>query len=215
MKMERTYVSDLTIGKSVLLKGWVYDYRVLSKMAFIVLRDSSGYVQCITKDAKTIKRWLQLLEDLYVIFKVSPYSKRISRALLKEPKYYFYDFASIAERDSAKLENLVASALLKELHYVEDVYGAKGELFFLKTKDSKEIDFLVMIDARPCYLIEVKLADESPHKNFQHFERYFPGVKKIQLVKEIKREKTYPNALEVRSVMHWLSNIDFSEFASH
>ena len=54
--MERTYISELKSGKEAMLKGWVYDYRILAKMAFIVLRDSSGYVQCITKDAKTIKQ---------------------------------------------------------------------------------------------------------------------------------------------------------------
>ena len=54
--MERSCISDLKSGKEALLKGWVYDYRVLSKMAFVVLRDSTGYVQCITKDAKTIKQ---------------------------------------------------------------------------------------------------------------------------------------------------------------
>lgn len=53
--MERTYVSDLKPGKEVLLKGWVYDYRVLSKMAFIVLRDRTGYVQCIAKEPKIVK----------------------------------------------------------------------------------------------------------------------------------------------------------------
>lgn len=54
--MERTYVSDLKSGKDVLIKGWVYDYRVLSKMAFIVLRDKSGYVQCISKDEKVVRQ---------------------------------------------------------------------------------------------------------------------------------------------------------------
>ena len=54
--MERIYVSELKSGKDVLLKGWVYDYRVLSKMAFIVLRDASGFVQCIAKEPKLIKQ---------------------------------------------------------------------------------------------------------------------------------------------------------------
>ena len=43
------------------------------------------------RDINTIKRWLLLLENLYVIFRVTPYHKNIARALLKEPKYYFFD----------------------------------------------------------------------------------------------------------------------------
>ena len=47
--MERTYVSGLKPGKDVLLQGWVHDIRNLAKMKFILLRDSSGIVQCVLK----------------------------------------------------------------------------------------------------------------------------------------------------------------------
>src|SRR5204863_1210163 len=68
----------------------------------------------LERDVNTIKRWLQLLENLYIIFRVNPYHKNIARSLLKEPKYYFYDHANV-ETDGARLENIVACALLKEL----------------------------------------------------------------------------------------------------
>jgi len=48
--MERSYVSDLKPGQTVLLKGWVYEIRNLSNMAFLLLRDFSGIVQCVVKD---------------------------------------------------------------------------------------------------------------------------------------------------------------------
>lgn len=59
------------------------------------------------------------------------------------------------------------------------------------------------------YLIEVKWADDSPSKHFSYFEPYFKNAKKIQLVKELKREKTFPNKLEIRDVVSWLATIDF------
>ena len=40
---------------------------------------------------KTIKRWLTILETLYVVFRVPPFHRNISRSILKAPKYYFYD----------------------------------------------------------------------------------------------------------------------------
>ncbi len=172
----------------------------------------ANLARALKKDAKTIKRLLQLLEDLYIIFKVTPYSKHISRSLLKEPKYYFYDYVPLSKNNGIKLENMVAAALMKELHYIEDIYGAAGQLFFLKTKDGKEVDFLVVIDNKPYCMIEVKWADDAPHKNFEHFTRFFPEIQKIQLVKELKKEKTYPSDLEIRSVIHWLSKIDFSKW---
>ena len=53
--MERSYVYELKAGESVVLKGWVYEIRSMAKMVFILLRDSSGMVQCIAKDEKIVK----------------------------------------------------------------------------------------------------------------------------------------------------------------
>lgn len=52
--MERSYVSDLKPGQDVLLKGWVYEIRNLSNMAFLLLRDFSGIVQCVVKDKSLV-----------------------------------------------------------------------------------------------------------------------------------------------------------------
>jgi len=54
--MERVYISEIKVKQEVLLKGWVYEIRELSKMAFILLRDFSGMVQCIVKDEKLLKK---------------------------------------------------------------------------------------------------------------------------------------------------------------
>jgi hypothetical protein len=42
-------------------------------------------------------------------------------------------------------------------------------------------------------------------------QRYFSKTKKIQLVKELTREKTYPDGLQIRNVVPWLEKIDFSD----
>ena len=99
----------------------------------------------LERDPNTIKRWLRLLENLYIIFRVTPFHKNIARSLLKEPKYYFYDH-TYAEEDGARLENMVACALLKELQFIEDTQGKSTSLHYLRTKDGKEIDFLICIE---------------------------------------------------------------------
>lgn len=163
----------------------------------------------LERDANTIKRWLQLLENLYIVFRVSPYHKNIARSLLKEPKYYFYDFACIEGNDGAKLENLVACALLKELQYIEDTQGIKTSLHYLRTKDGYEMDFVICKNRRLTHVIEVKSSDGEPAKNFTYFHRYIQSVKQIQLVKELKRETTYPNGVEIRSLIGWLAHFSF------
>lgn len=165
----------------------------------------------LERDPNTIKRWLQLLENLYLIFRVTPYSSHISRSLLKEPKFYFYDHTHAEENHGARLENLVACALLKELHYLEDTTGVQASLHYLRTKDGKELDFGICLEGKLQHLIEVKWSDEMPAKGFNHFINIFPGINKIQLVRELKREKTYPNGLSIRSLVPWLMNINLKE----
>lgn len=161
----------------------------------------------LDRDANTIKRWLNLLETLYVIYRVTPYHKNIARSLLKEPKYYFYDHAQV-EDEGARLENIVANALFKRIHFLKDTQGISGTLHFLRTKDGKELDFLICLDGLPTHVIEVKSSDADPASGFKYFYPYFTKVKQIQLVKELGREKTYPEGLEIRKLIPWLLKLD-------
>jgi len=157
---------------------------------------------------KTIKRWLTILENMYVIFKVTPFHKNIARALLKTPKYYFYDTGQVKGDLSLKLENLTACALKKEIDFKEDCYGEKKNLYYLKNKEGKEIDFFVTNEEKPQIMLEVKWASEELSPNFNFYQKLWPQIKKVQLVKELKREKTYPNKIEIRSASKWLKDFN-------
>ena len=160
---------------------------------------------------KTIKRWLAILETLYVVFKVPPFHRNISRSILKAPKYYFYDTGQVPDDPGMKLENLVACALLKEMHFREDCLGEKWNVYYLKNKDGREIDFFVTKEDKPSLMIEVKWSDSERSPNFSFFEKYLAGTKKIQIVKELKREKTYPDGAEIRTAQNWLSEMRLEE----
>lgn len=158
----------------------------------------------LERDPKTIKRWLTMLENLYVIFKVTPYHKNITRSLLKEPKYYFYDNGRVAEEKGAQLENLVACALNKALNFITDTTGSETALHYVRTKDGKELDFLIVVDKKPVLALEVKWSDDTLSPAFKYFSEYFTDCPGIQLVRELVRDKTYPNGFSVRSVIPWL-----------
>lgn len=156
-------------------------------------------VQC---SDKTVKRWLLLLENMYIVFKVLPFHKNIARANLKKPKYYFYDVARVPDK-AARLENLVACSLLKECHFRQDCLGENWELYYLGKRGGIEIDFLIAKDDIPQIVVEVKMSDDSLSKNFKYIANEL-NVKKIQLVKNLKREKTFPDGTEIRSLESWL-----------
>ncbi|MDY0001431.1 MAG: ATP-binding protein [Polyangia bacterium] len=167
----------------------------------------SGMARDLQRDPKTIKRYLDLLENLHVVFKVTPYHKSVPRSLLKEPKFYFHDVALVPDL-GARLENLVACALRKELDRLEDGAGTRTGLHYLRTKDGRELGFAVAMEGRVTHLIEVKTADEVPTRAFEHFSAFMPRVSKIQLVSSLKREKTYPGGTEVRGLAPWLASLE-------
>ena len=162
----------------------------------------------LQKTRNTVRHWLGLLEDLYVIFRVSPYHRNVARALLKEPKYYFYDNAMVEGPSGARLENLVACAVLKELHRARDVEGEDVGLHYVRDKDGHEIDFLITRDRRPWRLIEVKWKDAAPGANFRRFLAAEP-VHRLQVVGELAQSKSFPNGLRVEPAQHFLANLHF------
>lgn len=157
---------------------------------------------------KTVTRWLSVLEDLYIIFKISPYSKNIPRGLLKASKYYFFDLGRIEGDESAKLENLVALSLRKELDFLEDTKGLRTQLHYLRTKDHKEIDFYVSIEKSDPLLIEVKLSDPTPSPSFALFNKWIPKARKLQWVLNLKRNFNSKDGVRVESVVEALAALD-------
>jgi hypothetical protein len=147
---------------------------------------------------------------MYVIFRVPPYHRNVARAILKAPKFYFYDTGQVLGDQGTRLENLTACALVKEIEFMTDCFGEEFDLSYVKTKDGKEIDFLVSRGGSPHLLLEVKWADNRPSGNFSSFEKYFPGIQQTQIVKELDREKTYPSGLEIRQAERWLTTLSFS-----
>ncbi len=163
---------------------------------------------------KSVKKWLTILENMYVLFKVPPFHKNIARAIQKAPKFYFYDTGQVLGDQGLKLENTVACAIQKELHFLEDCLGESGKLHYVKNKDGKEIDFCIAKDNSPTLLLEVKWNESSLSPNFEIFKKFFPGVKMVQISKKLNREKTFPNGTEIRLASRWLTELNLQNLFS-
>jgi hypothetical protein len=111
-------------------------------------------------DHKTVERWLQILENLYVCFRLSPYGPPRIRAVKKERKLYLWDWSGIDD-EGPRFENLVASQLLKYCHWVEDTQGHVMELRYLRDTDGREVDFVVMRDRKPLFAVECKSGEKA------------------------------------------------------
>lgn len=138
----------------------------------------------------TIKHWLQVLENLYVIFPVRPYHRNITRSILKESKYYLYDTGAVEGDLGARLENTVACALLREIHFIEDTTGSRVALHYLRDKEKHEVDFLLLIDNKPSLMVEVKVNDDTFSPSLFRFHNFLNEAAPIQIVYNLKRKKS-------------------------
>ena len=129
-------------------------------------------VNSMTEDLKvtykTVVAWLDILENFYYHFRIHPFQNSKIRALKKEPKLYLWDWSAVPE-EPARLENMVASHLLKLTHLLHDAEGYKSELYYIRDKDKREVDFLVTVGGKPWFSVEVK----SKFKGISTQHKYF------------------------------------------
>ena len=208
-RWKRSHV-DLILKEELLTLSAVRDIQSIETLIELLRSrvgspvSANSLARNLQKSPNTIQHWLKLLEDLYVIFKVAPYHKNIARALLKEPKYYFYDNGMVQGDEGTRLENLVACALFKEIHRAQDVDGENVDLYFIKNKDGQEIDFLVTREKQPYQLVEVKWKDASLSQNFKRFLAK-QSLKRVQVVGTIEEAKSFPGGERIEPAKDFLT----------
>jgi len=117
---------------------------------------------------KTVSQWMDVLERFYYHFRLYPFASSKIKSLRKEPKLYLWDWSEVSS-EAARLENIVASHLLKLCHFLYDAHGYRVELCFLRDVEGREVDFLVTIDDKPWFAVEVKTSDMSVSKHLRYF----------------------------------------------
>ncbi len=156
--------------------------------------------------APTIKNWIQILEELYVIYLVRPFSKTLAKSILKEPKVYFFDIGQI-KKTELRLENLVANHLYKKVHFLNDTMGLNYELMYFRDKEQREVDFVLTEDNLPVQIIEVKTSDDVPTRSIIYLKEHFQGIDAIQLVHQLRQER-FANGIRVMHLHEFLSTLE-------
>ena len=154
----------------------------------------------------TVGKYLDILEALYIIFLVRPFHHNVARAILKEPKVYFFDTGYVRGDVGVKWENACATMLLKHVHFEQDALGKPATLHYLRTKEGAEVDFVLCQNAEPTHLIECKHADPHPAPTLHKFAELFPQAQTIQLVRELRQEERLHLISIVRGA-DWLAEL--------
>lgn len=157
----------------------------------------------------TVRRWIELLEAVYYCYRIKPYSKNIKNSLKKEPKLFLYDWSLIQEKGPRR-ENLIASHLLKSCHAWTDCAYGEFDLFYVRDKQKREVDFLVTNKGKPYALIEVKSNTRQISPSLIHYNKLLKPNFCIQVVENEKYESKLsmenPN-IRVMSTQKFLSGL--------
>jgi uncharacterized protein len=83
---------------------------------------------------------------------------------------------------AARQENLVALHLLKACHFWTDVALGEFELRYVRDKEQREVDFLIVRDGRPWMMVECKSNETTPSPHLVRFATALDVPHRFQLV---------------------------------
>ena len=139
--------------------------------------------------AATVKRYIELFEQSFIVFAIRPFSNRKRDEITKMPKVYFYDlglrnalinnFEPVAVRgDAGQLwENFVVSELLKY-----NYYGSFGYVFnFWRNKAGSEVDMVLSKPGKQTIGIEIK---SGTRRINQAFLARYPETKLVEVSRD-------------------------------
>lgn len=205
------YVTDL-VREDVLDFSRVHEVRTL-QLLLEMLRERvgsplklSGLAQALQISPTTATRYVEILEALYIVFRVTPWHRDVARSLLKEPKIYFLDNGMVKGDAGARLENAVAAMLLKHCHYRQDAEGKPVTLHTIRDKERHEIDFVLAEGDTVTDLVEVKLADATPSAYLRRMAERLAPARALHLVAEL-RQPAQHGRVEVTELATWLAEL--------
>jgi uncharacterized protein len=155
---------------------------------------------------QTMARWLDVLERVYGIFRLSPFGTPKVRAIKKAQKHYHWDWSVVGD-PGARFENVIASHLLKWVHWQQDVEGHDYDLRYFRDTDGREVDFVVVDGRRPILFVEAKLGDDAPSKGLHYLRAKYPTAASWQVSLDGKKDYVTTDGIRVAPAMALLGDL--------
>jgi predicted AAA+ superfamily ATPase len=155
---------------------------------------------------KTVANWVDIFERLYALFRLSPFGAPAIRAVKKEQKHYHFDWSLVPD-DGPRFENLVASHLLKWVHYRQDAEGADVELRYFRDTDGREVDFVVVEGRKPVLAVEAKWSDTAVDRSLRYLKVRFPLCDAWQVSAAGRKNYVTPDGIRVAPALELLKTL--------
>jgi predicted AAA+ superfamily ATPase len=167
--------------------GGAYDVARIELLAELLSLNAASslnysfYARTIRASVESVQRWIVLLQQLSYCFTLRPWTRNISRSIAKEPKIFLGDWSGIVDVGKRN-ENFVACALLKAVEGWNDTGLGNFSLHFIRTKEQREVDFLIVSDGVPWVLVEVKTSETSLSPHLEYFQKMLSAPHALQAV---------------------------------
>jgi predicted AAA+ superfamily ATPase len=155
---------------------------------------------------KTVTAWIAVLERLFALFRVAPLGGPGVRAVKKAAKHYHFDW-TLPPEPAQKFENLVASHLLKWVHYQQDVEGRDVELRYFRDVDGREVDFVVTERRRILTAVECKWADAEVGRGLRYLSARAPECRAWQISAAGRKDFVTPEGIRVAPAIVFLRTL--------
>jgi len=182
LRADERYLDNLvnsTILKDLLelkaIENKTLALNLLKLLAFQIgsLVSYSEIAQKLMTDHRTIKKYIEIFEKAYIIFRLYPYSTRLRDTIVKAPKIYFYDLGvrnslinnfnelSVRNDNGFLFENFIISEVIKSNLYEFNKY----DLFYWRDRNGYEVD-LILSKNNKLTALEIKYTGGTVTKSF-------------------------------------------------
>lgn len=154
----------------------------------------------------TIRKWIELFERLYYVFRIPPMGGSKIRAVKKEAKLYFFDWMYVQD-EGARFENMIAVHLCKYIYWLQDTQGKLVELRYFRDTDGREVDFVVLERNKPILFVECKKQAKHVPQSLRYLKAKYPGTESIVLSLNDHKEVITSEGIRICAASEWLMTL--------
>lgn len=140
----------------------------------------SSLAKQVRVSENTARSWIATLCSLHYGFLVRPWHRNLSKALRKEPKWFLRDWSGITDVGK-RTETFCACHLLKAVEGWTDLGLGVFELCYIRDTLKREVDFVVIRDGQPWFLVEAKHGDDGLSPQLAYFQEQTGAQHAFQL----------------------------------
>ena len=207
-RWSREYRSRIIRGDLTDLEN-VQDVGIIEKMVLRLpdLVGSPLSLNALREDLRvshqSVSRWISMLENLFMFFRIYPFGAPKIRAVKKEAKHYHLDWTLVKDM-GFRFENLIACHLLKWCFFLQDTEGRDIELRYFRDVDRREVDFVIVEDGNPIHFVECKISGKSISRSLRYLKVRFPSVLATQVSLEKDKDVLTKDGIRLCSANNFL-----------